>query len=403
MKTAYLDCFSGLSGDMFLGSLLDAGLPFDQLKQCLQTLPFHGYELALRRETRNQISGSRFVVRLDEAHNKKIGHKKHEHKNSDHENRGLKDIREVIDQGDLTDSVKKTSMEIFESLAQVEGYIHNLPPDQVHFHEVGAVDSIIDVVGTVYALEALGIKRLLVSPLPLGSGFVKTAHGRIPVPAPATLALLKGVPVLNSGVQQEMVTPTGAALATSLADAFGPMPTMVVENVGYGVGSRELPDRPNLLRIIIGYEKHGNQTDTVVVLETNLDDMRPESLGYLMERLFRAGALDVVFAPIQMKKNRPGVQVQVIGRPDQKHVLMEIIVQETTTLGIRFRYSRRMVLERKQEKVESPWGKIGVKRVIQSESTRLVPEYDVCKGIALKNHIPLRDVYQWIDSLNCKG
>jgi len=398
MKTAYLDCFSGLSGDMFLGSLLDAGLSLEQLKQCLQTLPFHGYELALRRETRNQISGSRFVVRPDEAHNKKHGHK-----NSNHKNRGLKDIREVIDRGDLTDSVKKKSMTIFESLARVEGRIHNLPPDQVHFHEVGAVDSIIDIVGTVYALETLGIERLLVSPLPLGSGFVKTAHGRIPVPAPATLALLKGVPVLDSGVQQEMVTPTGAALATGLAHAFGPMPPMVVQDIGYGVGSRELPDRPNLLRIIIGHEKHGNQTDTVVVLETNLDDMRPEFLGYLMERLFRAGALDVVFLPVQMKKNRPGVQVQVIGKPDQKNALMEIIVQETTTLGIRFRYSRRMVLERNQAEVESPWGKIAVKRVIQGEFTRLVPEYDVCKGIAFKNHIPLRDVYQWIDSLNCKG
>jgi len=403
MKTAYLDCFSGLSGDMFLGSLLDAGFPLEQLKQCLQTLPFHGYELEVRRETRNQISGTRFMVHLDEAHQEKTGHKKHGHQNNRHENRGLKAIREVIDQGDLTDSVKKKSMTIFESLAQVEGHIHNLPPDQVHFHEVGAVDSIIDIVGTVYALEALGIKRLLVSPLPLGSGFVKTAHGRIPVPAPATLALLKGVPVLNSGVQQEMVTPTGAALATGLAAAFGPMPPMVVQNVGYGVGSRELPDRPNLLRIIIGHEEHENQTDTVVVLETNLDDMRPEGLGYLMERLFHAGALDVVFAPVHMKKNRPGVQVQVIGRPDRKNALMEIMVQETTTLGIRFRYSQRMVLERNQEEVESPWGRISVKRVIQGESTRLVPEYDVCREIALKNHIPLRDVYQWIESLNCKG
>jgi uncharacterized protein (TIGR00299 family) protein len=303
----------------------------------------------------------------------------------------------------LTDSVKKKSMAIFESLARVEGHIHNLPPDQVHFHEVGAVDSIIDIVGAVYALEILGIERLVVSPLPLGSGFVKTAHGRIPVPAPATLALLKGVPVLNSGVQQEMVTPTGAALATGLAASFGPMPPMVVQNVGYGVGSRELRDRPNLLRIIIGHEEHGKQTDTVVVLETNLDDMRPEGLGYLMERLFRAGALDVVFLPVQMKKNRPGVQVQVIGSPEQKDRLMEIMVQETTTLGIRFRYSQRMVLERNQEAVESPWGKISVKQIIRNKSTHLVPEYDVCREIALKNNIPLRDIYQWIDRLNCKG
>ncbi len=398
MKTAYLDCFSGLSGDMFLGSLLDAGLSFDQLKQCLQTLPFHGYELELRRETRNQISGTRFVVHLDEGYNKVHGHKKHGRKNRD-----LKAISEVIDQGNLTDPVKKKSKAIFEALAWVEGHIHNLPPDQVHFHEVSAVDSIIDIVGTVYALEILGIKRLMVSPLPLGSGFVKTAHGRIPVPAPATLALLKGVPVLNSGVPQEMVTPTGAALATGLAASFGPMPPMVVQNVGYGVGSRELPDRPNLLRIIIGHEEHGEQTDTVVVLETNLDDMRPEGLGYLMERLFRAGALDVVFLPAQMKKNRPGVQVQVIGRPEQKDPLMEIMVQETTTLGIRFRYSRRMVLERNQEAVESPWGKITVKRVVREKSSRLVPEYDVCREIALKNNIPLRDIYQWIESLNSKG
>ena len=265
---------------------------------------------------------------------------------------------------------------------------------------MGAVDSIIDIVGTVYALETLGIERLLVSPLPLGSGFVDTAHGRIPVPAPATLALLKGVPILNSGVQQEMVTPTGAALAAGLAASFGPMPPMVVQKVGYGVGSRELPDRPNLLRIIIGHEEDEKQADNVVILETNLDDMRPESLGYLMERLFEAGALDVVFFPAQMKKNRPGVQVQVMGKPEQKDRLMEIMVRETTTLGIRYRYTRRMILERSQETVESPWGKMSVKRVIREKSPYLLPEYDVCREIAIKNNIPLRQVYEWIEGLN---
>jgi uncharacterized protein (TIGR00299 family) protein len=300
----------------------------------------------------------------------------------------------------LTDSVKAKSMAIFESLARVEGHIHDLPPDQVHFHEVGAVDSIIDIVGTVYALEALGIERLLVSPLPLGSGFVKTAHGRIPAPAPATLALLKGVPVLNSGVPHEMVTPTGAALATGLAASFGPMPSMVVQQVGYGVGSRELQDRPNLLRIIIGHEENEGQADEVVILETNLDDMSPEALGYLMERLFKTGALDVVFLPAQMKKNRPGVQVQVIGKPEQKDPLIEILIRETTTLGIRFRYSRRTIIERSHETVESPWGKIAVKRVIRDKSSSLIPEYDVCRKIALKNNIPLRHVYQWIEGLN---
>jgi pyridinium-3,5-bisthiocarboxylic acid mononucleotide nickel chelatase len=398
MKTAYLDCFSGLSGNMFLGSLLDAGLSFDQLKRCLKTLPFHGCELELKREKRNQISGTRFVVHLEQDH-----HIKHAHSKSVHENRGLKAIRKIIDQGDLTDSVKTKSYLIFEALARVEGHIHDLPPDQVHFHEVGAVDSIIDIVGTVYALETLGIERLLISPLPLGSGFVKTDHGRIPVPAPATLALLKGVPVLDSGVQQEMVTPTGAALATGLATAFGSMPPMVVQNVGYGIGSRELPDRPNLLRIIIGREEYEKETDTVVILETNLDDMRPESLGYLMERLFHAGALDVVFLSAQMKKNRPGVQVQVIGRPEQKDLLMEIMVQETTTLGIRFRYSGRKFLERSPETVESPWGKISVKRILRNEYPNLVPEYDACREIALKHNIPLQKIYQWVEGLNFKG
>ena len=300
----------------------------------------------------------------------------------------------------MTDSVKAKSMAIFESLAQAEGHIHNLPPEEVHFHEVGAIDSIIDIVGTVFALETLGIERLVVSPLPLGSGFINIAHGRIPVPAPATLALLKGIPITNSGVQQEMVTPTGAALATGLAASFGAMPPMVVQTVGYGVGSRELPDRPNLLRIIIGRETDEDQTDTVIELETNLDDMRPESLGFLMERLFQAGALDVVFLPAQMKKNRPGVQVQVIARPDQKDRLVQLMVQETTTLGIRFRYTQRIVLGRSNEDIESPWGKIGVKRVIQDEVTRLVPEYDVCREIALRHNIPLRKIYQWIESLN---
>jgi len=398
MKTAYLDCFSGLSGDMFLGSLLDAGLSFDQLKRCLKTLPFHGYELEVKREKRSQISGTRFVVHLEQDH-----HKEHAHSKTGHENRGLKAIKKIINQGDLTDSVKAKSYLIFEALARVEGHIHGLPMTQVHFHEVGAVDSIIDIVGTVYALETLGIERLLISPLPLGSGFVKTDHGRIPVPAPATLALLKGVPILDSGVQREMVTPTGAALATGLATAFGSMPPMVVQNIGYGVGSRELPDRPNLLRILIGREERTKQTDTVVVLETNLDDMRPEGLGYLMERLFHAGALDVIFLPAQMKKNRPGVQVQVIGRPEEKDLLMEIMVQETTTLGIRFRYSERKVLERKPETVESPWGKISVKRVLRNEYPNLVPEYDACREIALKHNIPLQKIYQWVNGLNVKG
>ncbi len=381
---------------MFVASFLDAGLPFDDLKRCLLTLAVEGYELEIRREMRQQMSGTRFLVHVDSHHheNHRHGHK------SAHENRGLTAICEIIKQGDLTDVMKEKSISVFESLARVEGHIHNMPIEKVHFHEVGAVDSIIDIVGTVYALETMGIDRLFVSSLPLGSGFVETAHGRIPVPAPATLALLKGVPVFDSGLRQEMVTPTGAALATSLASGFGAMPPMTVQGVGYGVGTRDLPDRPNLLRIIIGHEAPESQTDTVVVLETNLDDMSPEGLGYLMDRLFLAGALDVAFFPAQMKKNRPGVQVQVIGRPDHKDALMEIMVRETTTLGIRFRYSRRKILPREQKKIDSPWGKMNVKRILRSGCTQFIPEFDTCREIAIKHNIPLKDIYQWVESLN---
>ncbi len=316
------------------------------------------------------------------------------------DHRGLKEIREVIARGDLSETVKEKSIEIFESLAKVEGEIHNLPPEEVHFHEVGAVDSIIDIVGTVYALEHLHIGSLCVSALPLGSGFVMTAHGKIPVPAPATIALLKGIPVFEAGIPYEMVTPTGAALVKGLAASFGSMPPMVVREIGYGIGTRDLPDRPNLLRLFIGEEQSGKTVDTVVVLETNVDDISPEWLGYLMDRLFDAGALDVVFFPVQMKKNRPGVQIQVIGRPDKKELLMEIMVRESATLGIRFRYSQRRVLPRSFSEVDSPWGKIKVKKVmLEKGPPLLVPEYDVCKEVASKNNIPLREVYLWVTSL----
>ena len=385
MKTAYLDCFSGVSGDMFLGSLLDAGLPFHELRERLLTLPINGYQIEIKQEARNQIFGTRFSVLLDKGRD---------------EHRGLRAVREVIAQGDLSETVKKRSLQIFELLAKVEGEIHNRPPEEVHFHEVGAVDSIIDIVGTVYALEFLEIGSLYVSPLPLGSGFVMTAHGNIPVPAPATIALLKGIHVFEAGIPHEMVTPTGAALIKGLGTSFGSMPPMVVREIGYGVGARDLPERPNLLRIFIGEEQSGKTVDTVVVLEANVDDNSPEWLGDLMDRLFDAGALDVVFFPVQMKKNRPGVQIQVIGRPDEKDLLMEIMVSESATLGIRFRYSQRRVLPRSFSEVESPWGKIKVKKVmLEKGPSILVPEYDVCKEIASRNNIPLREVYLWVASL----
>ena len=386
MKIAHLDCFSGISGDMFLGALLDLGLPLEQLEMRLKSLPLDGYQLQLKQEERNHIYGSRFTVRVEK--------KKQRHRN-------LKVIRKIIEEGDLSRAVKDRSIAIFEDLASVEGRIHGLPPEEIHFHEVGAVDSIVDIVGTVYGIEWLAIGSLSSSPLPLGSGFVETAHGRIPIPAPATIALLRGVPVLDSGIQNEMVTPTGAALVKRLVDSFGQMPPMVVHRVGYGVGKRSLPDRPNLLRILLGDQQPEQEGDTVLVIEANTDDMSPEWLGYLMERLFEAGALDVVFCPVQMKKNRPGVQIQVLGRPQQKDALMEILFRESTTLGIRFQFCQRRIVKRSMEEVDSPWGKLSVKKVMRRDgSPFFLPEYEICREIALKNNLPLKEIFYWVMSLN---
>ena len=385
MKAAYLDCFSGISGDMFIGALLDAGLPFAELDRRLHSLPIAGFHLEMRKETRNQVSGTRFLVRVEQ----------------EQAARKLRAIKEMILRGDLSGDVKEKSIRIFEDLAGVEGKIHNRPPEEVHFHEVGAVDSIIDIVGTVLALEVLGITTLFVSPLPLGSGFVETSHGRIPVPAPATIELLRGIPVFSSGLMHELVTPTGAALVKSLASSFGSMPPMVIERVGYGAGKAELPDRPNLLRILVGARQSSEELDTVVLLDASLDDSSPEWLGYLMERLFDAGALDVLLFPVQMKKNRPGVQVQVMGRPEKRQALTEVLFSESTTLGVRFRYSQREVLARSVMEMESPWGKIGVKKVTGKDGKALlVPEFEACREIALKSRLPLREIYYWVMAQN---
>ena len=386
MKIAYLDCFSGISGDMFLGALLDAGLAFEELKKALLSLPLAGYSLEMKREQRNNISGIRFAVRLEKGLQKE---------------RDLADIKTIIQAGKLNKNVTDKSIEIFESLAWEEGKIHQCPPDNVHFHEVGATDSIIDIVGTVFGLNFLGIASISASSLPLGSGFVKTEHGRIPIPAPATIALLTGVPVYDSGLKHELVTPTGAALVKGLAGSFGSMPPMIMDRVGYGAGSRNLPDRPNLLRILIGHDKSEQLLETVVILEANLDDINPEWLGFLMDRLFVAGALDVVFYPVQMKKNRPGTLIQVMGRPQQKDLLMDILFRESTTLGIRFQYSQRKVLKRSPVEIESPWGKMMVKKVHRPDgSSYFLPEYEACRKIAEENRLPLKEIYYWVMSSN---
>jgi pyridinium-3,5-bisthiocarboxylic acid mononucleotide nickel chelatase len=385
MKIAYLDCFSGVSGDMMVGALLDAGLPLDWLRSKLAGLAIGGYALEARRVGRNHIHGTRFLVHAT---------------THEHVHRSIVDIRRILQESDISPWAKAKCIEIFQSVAEAEGKIHNCPAEEIHFHEVGAVDSIVDIAGTVLGIEHLGIRELYTSPLPLGEGFVDTHHGRIPLPAPAAVELLKGIPVKGAPVREETVTPTGAALLKGLAKGFGIMPPMVMDHVGYGVGSRTFPDRPNLLRIVIG-RSSTEETDTVVILEANLDDTNPEWLGFLMERLFRAGALDCVFFPIHMKKNRPGTAVQVIGRPDQKDPLMDILFAESTTLGVRFHYSERKTLTRSSAELDSPWGKLTVKRVMRPDgSSRLLPEYEACRVLAEERNIPLQEIYYWVISAN---
>jgi uncharacterized protein (TIGR00299 family) protein len=386
MKIAYLDCFSGVSGDMFAGSLLDAGVPIEKLEGIISGLKLEGYKISARKEGRNNIFGTKFSVFLQEE---------------DQKARRLKEIKEILKSSSLPSSVVERCILIFEKLARTEGEIHNISPHEVHFHELGAVDSIIDIVSAVVGIHLLGIEKLFVSRIPVGTGIIESAHGKIPVPSPATMALLKHIPIYYSGLDVEMVTPTGAALITSLCSSFGPMPPMTVDRVGYGVGSRTLVDRPNLLRILIGNDVDKQRTETVVVLESNLDDMNPELLGYLMDSLFDAGAKDVSFSPIQMKKNRPAIQLQVVGEPADKERLTAIIFRESTTLGVRFSYSQRAVLQRGELMVDSPWGKMRVKEVINQDGTKiLLPEYEECRRIAKKNNLALRDVYAWAAALS---
>ncbi|UCG66748.1 MAG: nickel pincer cofactor biosynthesis protein LarC [Deltaproteobacteria bacterium] len=386
MKIAYLDCFSGISGDMFVGSLLDAGLPFEKLETILSGLKISGYKISGKKEARNNIFGTRFLVSLQEE-DQKVRH--------------LDDIREILKDSDLPLPVIEGSIQVFEKLAIIEGEIHHISPNEVHFHEVGALDSIVDIVATVGGINLLGIEKLFASRIPVGTGMIASAHGKIPVPSPATIALLRDIPIYHSGQDVEMVTPTGAILITSLCSSFGPMPQMIVDSIGYGVGSRTLVDRPNLLRILIGSDIDKERSETVVVLESNLDDMNPELLGYLMDSLFDAGARDVSFSPIQMKKNRPGTQLQVIGQPEDRERLTAIIFRESTTLGIRYSFSQRAVLKRERLVVDSPWGKMNLKKVINQDGrTVLMPEYEECRRIAQENHLALRDVYAWASGLS---
>jgi len=436
MRIAYLDCFSGISGDMFLGALIDAGVPPAVLEQAVSALNL-GARLEISRVNRSGISATKVDVIVkgekdapreqlaetpehgcSQSHSHPHQHADdHHHDHSSHRHgRGLKEIREIIGAGALSESAKKTAMAIFEKLGAAEATIHNVPIEQIHFHEVGAVDALVDIVCAAVGAEWLAVDEFVCSPLNVGGGTVTCAHGTFPIPAPATVELLRGAPVYSSGLQAELVTPTGAAIVRTLVKRFESFPKMTIEKTGYGAGTRDFSGHANVLRItvgdafaeaIAGEGPHATQAsapqdspthlsiETITVIEANLDDMNPQVFGYLMDRLLEGGALDVFSTPVQMKKNRPGTLLTVLAKPEDTDRLAKIIFAETTTLGVRIREEQRQVLQRRWQSVSTRFGEVRIKIAnLNGTVTSYAPEYEDCRRIAAEQRVPLKLVMQ---------
>ncbi len=385
----YFDCFSGASGDMIVGALLDAGLPLDDLRGALGTLAVDRESVWTERVTRAGITATKFHVR-GETHEKKHGH---DHPHHHHSHRTLPEISKLIDSSALSAAGKERAKDLFAKSGEAEAAIHGTSMDKVHLHEVGALDSIIDIVGTVYALETLGVERIVSSPLNVGSGTVRTEHGLYPIPAPATARLLQGAPMYAGPQAAELVTPTGALLVTSYAESFGAVPAMRVSAIGYGAGSRDLPDTPNVLRVLLGDVDSTAPSHAVTVIEADIDDMNPQIFGALMDRLLAEGALDVFYTSIQMKKNRPGTLLTIIAAPEARERLTSIVFRETTTIGVRYREMTRECLDREKVTVETPLGPVRFKIARRNgEMLNASPEFDDCARIATATGTPLKDV-----------
>lgn len=423
MRIAYLDCFSGISGDMFLGALIDAGVAHEIFEQTVKVLDV-GATVEISRVNRSGITATKVDVMVNgerdsprvgragvSGHHNNTHHHAHGHTHSHqhshdhhddhshHHGRGLVEIREIISKAGLSESVKKNALAIFERLGTAEAKIHNIPLEQIHFHEVGAVDALVDITCAAVGAEALGVDEMICSPLNVGGGTVICAHGTFPVPAPATVELLTGVPVFSSGLQAELVTPTGAAIVRTLATRFASFPEMKIERAGYGAGTRDFPAHANVLRITIGdapSELAANTSqETISVLEANLDDLNPQVFGYVMDRLLEAGALDVFGTPAQMKKNRPGTLLSVLVKPDDADKLAQIIFAETTTLGVRRREEKRHALARKWQTVSTRFGDVRIKIAsLNGTVSSYAPEYEDCRRIAAEHRVPLKLVMQ---------
>ena len=384
MTIAYLDCFSGLSGDMLLAAFLDAGMPERYLRQELAKLPLAGYDLTVTTMHEQGIAARHLEV--DCAAAQPLRH--------------LHDLTAIIEQSSLAKPLQKRAIAVLTALGEAEAAVHGVSLDEIHFHEVGAIDTIIDIAGAVIACDYFAIDRFVVSPLPLGRGHVDCAHGRLPLPAPAVCKLLAGLPVYGVNLERELVTPTGAALVKALADDFGPLPPMRLEATAYGAGARRSRDGepPNLLRLLLGKAPVQEQREEVRILTTNLDDWQSETFPYVTELLFKAGALDVSLAPILMKKGRPGHELRVMCRKESSTILENIIFKETTAIGLRYRDEPRRVLPRRAIEVATPWGRIPAKLVSLPEGLpegeRVYPEYEECRKLAERSGQPIAAIYQ---------
>ncbi len=379
LDTAYFDCFSGISGDMLLGALVDCGLDVNRLRSTLAALPLEPWDLAVNRCTRRGIGATAVTVTSPSGQTL----------------RTLDDITAMLDQSSLQQPVIEQSLRVLRRLAQAEAHVHDISIEQIHFHEIGAIDTIIDIVGVVWGLQELGIRSVSCSPLPLARGFVSCAHGNLPLPAPAVCELLRDIPVVGCASDRELVTPTGAALVAELADTFGPLPAMRLLKTGYGAGSAEgEPLCPNLLRLFIGRQTTPEEPQRIEVIETHLDDWHTEGFPLLCERLFAQRALDVSLTPMQMKKGRPGFCLRVIVAPAHSAAIKELILNETSAIGLRFRTEERMTLPRRAVSIATRWGAITAKEVQTPSGTRVYPEYEACRRVAEAHRVPLERIYR---------
>jgi uncharacterized protein (TIGR00299 family) protein len=380
MTLAYFDCFSGISGDMILGALVDAGVSIDALRSELAKLGLPGYTITAEKVKRSGIAATRVHVILD-ANEQPARH--------------LADIRKLIEASSVSSSVKEKSAGIFDRLAHAEANVHGTTPDNVHFHEVGAVDAIVDIVGSIIGLEILTLSEVISSPVNLGSGAVHTAHGTLPVPAPATAELLKGIPSYGSAVPFELTTPTGAAILSMLGSSFGPMPQMRISQIAHGAGSRDIPGQPNVLRLMIGEPLATCEEDTSIVIETNIDDMNPQVYDYLIEKLMQQGAQDVYLMPIIMKKGRPAILLSVLTDKSKTGDVLDTIFRETTSIGVRILEVGRKKLTREIKEVDTIYGRIRIKISKRGdEILTATPEYEDCRKIAEERHVPLKRIIE---------